>query len=86
MTSGNTQLSLINILKLTISFCIGTVLVLLLLCVIAEFMGKSLLFPNQHHRLGYWRDASDTDGIAASPGLQAVNSIFNFFKVQCLIR
>jgi cytochrome c-type biogenesis protein len=35
LTSGETQLSLRNILKLTISFCIGTILILLPLGVIA---------------------------------------------------
>lgn len=46
LTSGNTQLSLPNILKLTISFCIGTVLVLLPLGMVAGYIGKYLLFLN----------------------------------------
>jgi cytochrome c-type biogenesis protein len=46
LTSGNTRLSLPNILKLTISFCIGTILVLLPLGMIAGFIGKYLLFLN----------------------------------------
>jgi cytochrome c biogenesis protein CcdA len=46
LTSGNTQLSFKNILKLTLSFCIGTVLVLLPLGVIAGYIGKYLLFLN----------------------------------------
>jgi cytochrome c-type biogenesis protein len=46
LTSGKTQLSLANILKLTISFCIGTVLVLLPLGLIAGYIGKYLLFLN----------------------------------------
>ena len=46
LTSGKTQLSPANILRLTISFCIGTVLVLLPLGLIAGFIGKYLLFLN----------------------------------------
>ena len=46
LTSGNTQLSLTNILKLTLSFCMGTVVVLLPLGLIAGFIGKYLLFLN----------------------------------------
>jgi hypothetical protein len=44
LTSGDTSLNLTNILKLTISFCIGTVLVLLPLGLIAGYVGKYLLF------------------------------------------
>jgi cytochrome c-type biogenesis protein len=47
LTSGKTSLSLPNILKLTISFCIGTILVLLPLGLIAGFIGHYLLFINE---------------------------------------
>jgi len=46
LTSGKTQLSPANILGLTLSFCLGTVLVLLPLGLIAGFIGKYLLFLN----------------------------------------
>lgn len=46
LSSGKTNLSLSNILKLTISFCIGTVIVLLPLGFIAGYIGKYLLFLN----------------------------------------
>lgn len=46
LTSGNTSLSLTNILKLTISFCIGTILVLLPLGMVAGYIGHYLLFLN----------------------------------------
>jgi cytochrome c biogenesis protein CcdA len=46
LTSGTTRLSLRNILKLTLAFCTGTILVLLPLGVIAGFLGKYLLFLN----------------------------------------
>jgi cytochrome c-type biogenesis protein len=44
LTSGNTSLSLPNILRLTISFCIGTVIVLVPLGFIAGYIGNYLLF------------------------------------------
>lgn len=44
LTSGDTQLSLHNILKLTIAFCIGTIIVLLPLGLIAGLIGNYLLF------------------------------------------
>jgi len=44
LTSGKTSLSLQNILRLTVSFCIGTVIVLLPLGFIAGSIGKYLLF------------------------------------------
>jgi cytochrome c-type biogenesis protein len=44
LTSGETRLSLPNILKLTFAFCIGTIIVLLPLGFIAGFIGHSLLF------------------------------------------
>lgn len=81
LTSGNTRLSLANILKLTTSFCIGTILVLLPLGLIAGFVGHYLLF------------LSDTITWAIGGilmilmGLQLlqmykppIKSIFNFFK------
>jgi len=40
LTSGNTRLSPINILKLTVSFCIVTILVLLPLGIVAGYIGK----------------------------------------------
>lgn len=46
LTSGTTNLSFSNILKLTIAFCVGTVIVLLPLGVIAGFIGRYLLFLN----------------------------------------
>ena len=46
LTSGETNLSLPTILKLTVSFCIGTVIVLLPLGFIAGYIGKYLLFLN----------------------------------------
>jgi cytochrome c-type biogenesis protein len=46
LTSGTTRLSFTNILKLVLAFCIGTILVLLPLGVIAGFLGKYLLFLN----------------------------------------
>lgn len=82
LTSGNTSLSLINILKLTISFCIGTVLVLLPLGMIAGFIGHYLLFLND-------TIAWSIGGILLIlMGLQLlhvykppIRSIFNFFRV-----
>lgn len=82
LTSGSTQLSLTNILKLTISFCIGTVLVLLPLGVIAGFIGKYLLFLNS-------TIAWAIGGVLMIlMGLQLllvykppIRKIFNFFKV-----
>jgi len=44
LTSGETKLSLATILRLTIAFCTGTVLVLLPLGFIAGYIGKDLLF------------------------------------------
>ena len=46
LTSGNTNLSLENILKLTISFSIGTIIVLLPLGVVAGLIGRYLVFLN----------------------------------------
>ena len=82
LTSGNTQLSPANILKLTISFCIGTVLVLLPLGIIAGFIGKYLLFLSS-------TIAWAIGGVLMIlMGLQLlgvykppIRSIFNFFRV-----
>jgi cytochrome c biogenesis protein CcdA len=82
LTSGETNLSLPNILKLTISFCIGTVIVLLPLGFIAGYIGKYLLFISSSI-------AWAIGGILlVLMGLQLlhiykppIRSIFNFFKV-----
>jgi cytochrome c biogenesis protein CcdA len=82
LTSGNTRLSHINILKLTVSFCIGTILVLLPLGIIAGYIGKYLLFLNS-------TVAWAIGGVLMIlMGLQLlhvykppIRSIFNFFKV-----
>jgi cytochrome c-type biogenesis protein len=82
LTSGKTSLSLPNILKLTVSFCIGTILVLVPLGVIAGLIGKYLLFLNS-------TVAWALGGILLIlMGLQLlkvykppIKSIFNFFKV-----
>jgi cytochrome c-type biogenesis protein len=46
LTSGKTSLSLTNILKLTISFCVGTIIVLIPLGMVAGYIGHYLLFLN----------------------------------------
>ncbi|MFA4825157.1 MAG: cytochrome c biogenesis protein CcdA [Methanoregula sp.] len=82
LTSGNTRLSPLNILKLTISFCLGTILILLPLGVIAGYIGKYLLFLNS-------TIAWAIGGVLLIlMGLQLlhvykppIRSIFNFFKV-----
>jgi cytochrome c-type biogenesis protein len=82
LTSGKTQLSFTNILKLTLSFCIGMVLVLLPLGVVAGYIGKYLLFLNS-------TIAWAIGGVLLIlMGLQLlhlykppIRSIFNFFKV-----
>nr|WP_320162580.1 cytochrome c biogenesis protein CcdA [uncultured Methanoregula sp.] len=82
LTSGTTRLSLPNILKLTLSFCIGTILVLLPLGMIAGFIGRYLLFLNS-------TIAWAIGGVLMIlMGLQLIQvykppikSIFNFFKV-----
>lgn len=48
LTSGNTRLSLPVILKLTVAFSAGTVLVLLPLGVIAGLVGQYMLFLNEN--------------------------------------
>jgi len=81
LTSGNTQLSPISILKLTVSFCIGTILVLLPLGIIAGYIGNYLLFLNS-------TVAWAIGGVLMIlMGLQLlhlykppIRSIFNFFK------
>jgi cytochrome c-type biogenesis protein len=83
LTSGKTKLSLTAILRLTLSFCAGTVLVLLPLGLIAGFIGKNLLFLNA-------TIAWAVGGILlVLMGLQLlhvykppIRSIFNFFKVK----
>ena len=82
LTSGATRLSPINILKLTVSFCFGTILVLLPLGIIAGYIGKYLLFLNS-------TVAWAIGGVLMIlMGLQLlhvykppIRSIFNFFKV-----
>lgn len=82
LTSGETRLSLPNILKLTISFCIGTVIVLLPLGFLAGYIGKYLLFISSSM-------AWAVGGILLIlMGLQLlhvykppIRSIFNFFRV-----
>lgn len=82
LTSGTTRLSAINILKLTVSFCIGTILVLLPLGIIAGYVGRYLLFLNS-------TVAWAIGGVLMIlMGLQLlhvykppIRSIFNFFKV-----
>ena len=44
LTSGKTDLTFKNILRLTLAFSAGTILILLPLGVIAAFIGKYLLF------------------------------------------
>ena len=82
LTSGNTQLSLPNILKLTISFCIGTIFVLLPLGMIAGFVGKYLLFLNSTIA---WAIGGVLMILMGLQLLQIykppIKSIFNFFKV-----
>jgi len=82
LTSGNTRLSFTNILTLTLSFCIGTVLVLLPLGMIAGFIGKYLLFINSTIA---WAIGG---ALLILMGFQLlkiykppIRSIFNFFKV-----
>ena len=82
LTSGATRLSPINILKLTVSFCFGTILVLLPLGIIAGYIGKYLLFLNSNVA---WAIGGL---LMILMGLQLlhvykppIRSIFNFFKV-----
>jgi cytochrome c-type biogenesis protein len=82
LTSGETKLSLPEILRLTISFCIGTIIVLLPLGFIAGSIGKYLLFISSSI-------AWAIGGILlVLMGLQLlhvykppIRSIFNFFRV-----
>ena len=81
LTSGETHLSVPNILKLTVSFCVGTIIVLLPLGFIAGYIGRYLLFLNSSV-------AWAIGGILLIlMGLQLlhvykppIRSIFNFFK------
>jgi len=83
LTSGNTKLTWSTILKLTLSFCAGTVIVLLPLGMIAGYIGKYLLFLNS-------TIAWAIGGILMiAMGLQLlkvykppIRSIFNFFRVS----
>ena len=81
LTSGTTRLSLANILKLTLSFCIGTVLVLLPLGVLAGFIGKYLLFLNSTIA---WAVGGVLMILMGLQLLQLykppIRSIFNFFR------
>jgi cytochrome c biogenesis protein CcdA len=82
LTSGKTNLSPLNILKLVISFSIGTVLILLPLGFLAGYIGKYILFLNA-------QIAWTIGGILMiAMGLQLlhvykppIRSIFNFFKL-----
>jgi len=82
LTSGKARLSPETILKLALSFCAGTVLVLLPLGVIAGLVGKYLLFLNA-------TIAWSIGGVLMIlMGLQLlhvykppIRSIFNFFRV-----
>lgn len=82
LTSGNTSLNLTNILKLTIFFCIGTVLVLLPLGLIAGYVGKYLLFLNSTIA---WTIGGVLLILMGLQLLQVykppIRSIFDFFKV-----
>jgi cytochrome c-type biogenesis protein len=82
LTRGNTRLSLINILKLTVSFCIGTILVLLPLGIIAGYIGKYLLFLNSSIA---WAVGGVLLILMGLQLLQVykppIRSVFNFFKV-----
>jgi cytochrome c biogenesis protein CcdA len=82
LTSGQTQLSIRNVLKLTLSFCFGTILVLLPLGVIAGYIGRYLLFLDSTLA---W---SIGGVLMILMGLQLlhvykppIRSIFNFFRV-----
>ena len=82
LTSGETRLSVQNILKLTLSFCVGTILVLLPLGVIAGYIGRYLLFLNSSIA---WAIGGV---LMILMGLQLlhfykppIRSIFNFFRV-----
>ncbi|MDP3395409.1 MAG: cytochrome c biogenesis protein CcdA [Methanoregula sp.] len=82
LTSGTTRLSAINLLKLTVSFCIGTILVLLPLGIIAGYIGKYLLFLNSNVA---WVIGGVLMILMGLQLLQVykppIRSIFNFFKV-----
>ncbi len=82
LTSGNTQLSPVNILKLTLSFCIGTVLVLLPLGIIAGFIGKYLLFLNSTIAWAIGGVLMILMGLQLLEVYKPpIRSIFNFFRV-----
>jgi cytochrome c-type biogenesis protein len=81
LTSGDTKLSFGEILKLTVSFCIGTILILLPLGLVAGLIGKYLLFLNSTIAWAF-------GGILLIlMGLQLlhiykppIRSVFNFFR------
>lgn len=82
LTSGETHLSFSNILKLTIAFCIGTVIVLLPLGFLAGYIGKYLLFLSSSMA---WAIGGV---LLILMGLQLlhiykppIRSIFNYFRV-----
>ncbi|MDD1665819.1 MAG: sulfite exporter TauE/SafE family protein [Methanomicrobiales archaeon] len=82
LTSGQTQLSLRNILKLTISFCIGTILVLLPLGVIAGYIGRYLLFLNSTIAWSIGGVLMILMGLQLLHAYKPpIRSIFNFFRV-----
>ena len=81
LTSGKTDLSLPNIIKLTGSFCVGTVIILLPLGFIAGYVGRYLLFLNSSIA---WAIGGV---LLILMGLQLlhvykppIRSIFNFFR------
>ncbi len=82
LTSGKTQLSLANILRLTLSFCAGTVLVLLPLGLLAGFIGHYLLFLNSAIAWGIGGVLMILMGLQLLQVYKPpIKSIFNFFKV-----
>jgi cytochrome c biogenesis protein CcdA len=82
LTSGETRLSLPNILKLTVSFCIGTVLILLPLGLIAGYIGKYLLFLNSTIAWAFGGILLILMGLQLLRVYKPpIRSIFNFFKM-----
>ncbi len=81
LTSGNTNLSPANILKLTLSFCIGTILVLLPLGLVAGFIGRYLLFLNGTIAWGIGGVLMILMGLQLLQLYKPpIKSIFNFFR------
>ena len=82
LTSGNTKLSGKNILKLTLSFCIGTIIVLLPLGMIAGYIGKYLLFLNSTIAWAIGGILMIVMGLQLLKVYKPpIRSIFNFFRV-----